>query len=290
MLARLLKDLLREGPKGAAQPAATPGGAGVVGAPDSPIEVIKRRIRAAADAPIDKHMRIAFAGMRVGDRDLVPFVNACLAESNSGMIRYKALHRPLASAFLAQYYLYALGLEGARVECGVFHGASAITLCRAAQTRLPGYAGEGLHLVDSFEGLAEPTEHDRFEGQLARHDESVGKGAYSAPVDVVRKAMAAFPAATLHKGWIPDVFSQLPRGRWAFVHLDVDHYAPTYAGLAYFYPLLVDGGVIICDDYGAPTFPGAHRAWDAYCEENAIPFVVLDTGQSVILKPGGPPV
>ena len=44
------------------------------------------------------------------------------------------------------------------------------------------------------------------------------------------------------------------------------------------------GGVIVCDDYGALLFPGARRAWDQYCEQNGLHFVVLDTGQSVILK------
>jgi hypothetical protein len=42
--------------------------------------------------------------------------------------------------------------------------------------------------------------------------------------------------------------------------------------------------VIVCDDYGAPFFPGASRAWDRYCGEHDVPFVVLPTGQSVILK------
>ena len=59
------------------------------------------------------------------------------------------------------------------------------------------------------------------------------------------------------------------------------------ACLDYFYPRLSAGGVILCDDYGAPLFPGAARAWDAFCEENDVPFVVLDTGQSVILKVRG---
>ena len=75
-----------------------------------------------------------------------------------------------------------------------------------------------------------------------------------------------------------------PPPRGCFVHLDVDLYAPTLASLEYFVPRLVDGGVIICDDYGAPLFPGAHRAWDRFCARHDLPFVVLDTGQSVILK------
>jgi hypothetical protein len=68
------------------------------------------------------------------------------------------------------------------------------------------------------------------------------------------------------------------------VHLDVDLYEPTLACLEYFYSRLAAGGVIICDDYGAPLFPGARRAWDEFCARHDVPFIVLDTGQSVILK------
>ena len=42
--------------------------------------------------------------------------------------------------------------------------------------------------------------------------------------------------------------------------------------------------MIVCDDYVAPLFPGAQRAWDRFCKQENLPFVVLDTGQSVILK------
>ena len=64
----------------------------------------------------------------------------------------------------------------------------------------------------------------------------------------------------------------------------MDLHQPTLDSLAYFYPRLVRGGIIVCDDYGSKLFPGAHIAWDTYCRERDIPFVVLETGQSVILK------
>lgn len=273
MLLRMLKSLTRGAPDSGAQPR-----------PDNPHETRKRLARAYASAPVEKHLHIAYGGMKVGDRDLLDFVQSCLDESDTSVILAKVLHRPLASFFLAQYYLYALDIDGARAECGVFNGASAIVACRAACTRIPSYTGAGLHLIDSFEGLAEPMEADRFEGQRPVDAPSYGKGAYRAPIEDARNALAAFPGVVFHKGWIPAVFGELPTGKWAFVHLDVDHYAPTYASLEYFYPKLAPGGVVICDDYGSPTFPGAQRAWHAYCDEHAVPYIVHDTGQAVILK------
>ena len=93
-----------------------------------------------------------------------------------------------------------------------------------------------------------------------------------------------FPGVRFHRGFIPQVLSQLPDTRWAFAHIDVDLHEPTLASLEYFYPRMVKGGVIVCDDYGSKLFPGARKAWESYCGENAIAFVTLETGQSVLLN------
>ena len=272
MLLRMLKSLARGGPDAAPRTAG-----------ESPHTTTERLARAYAGAPIQTHLAIAYGGIRIGDHDLLAFVQRCLVESDTSVVRHKVLHRPLASLFLARYFLYALGVEGARAECGVFSGTSALVACRAAQTRIPSFTGADFHLIDSFEGLAEPTHADRFEG-FAPDAQTYGKGAYASPIEEARKALADFPGVAFHKGWIPAVFDELPACKWSFVHLDVDQYAPTRAGLEYFHPRLAAGGVIVCDDYGSPTFPGARRAWHAYCEEHDVPFVVHDTGQAVILK------
>ena len=244
------------------------------------------RGRAHGAAPLQRHLEITLGELRVGDEGLSAFSDACLADSGSSIPPLKALHRPLASYFLSRYFTHALTLDGACVECGVFRGTTALFLCRAARARNPRYAGERLHLVDSFKGLSAPVSEDRVDRLDAR--DAAGQdgiaGTLSAPVEAARKALRDFPAAAIHEGWIPEVFAQLPETRWAFVHIDVDLYEPTGHCLEYFYPRLLSGGVIVCDDYGSPLFPGAQRAWNRFCERNNVPFVVLDTGQSVILK------
>jgi hypothetical protein len=251
--------------------------------------VRQQRIKHAHQrAPLDAHLDILYRELRVGGRGLNELTAQCTGQSGTEVLPLKALQRPLAFYFLARYYLHALSIAGARAECGVFQGASALVLCRAAQAVDPAHAGAGLHLVDSFAGLSAPGETDRFslpgpEGQQPSR-ESLPEGTLSATLEEVRQALRDFPQVALHRGWIPQVFAQLPESRWSFVHIDVDLHDPTYACLDYFYPRLAAGGVIVCDDYGSAVFPGAHRAWDRYCDERALPFVVLGTGQSVILK------
>jgi len=251
----------------------------------SPLATFEKLHAAHSGAPRELHLQILFGDLRIGDTALVDLVERCMRESFCNTPVLKWFHRPLASYFLARYFLHAMPIDGERAECGVFQGTSALILCRTARTREPAYAGERLHLFDSFAGLSAPGANDVLhEPGSDTGPPPVPAGTFAASIELVRESLREFPRTELHQGWVPEVFAGMPERRWSFVHLDLDLYAPTYGSLEYFYPRLAPGGVLICDDYGAPMFPGAHRAWDRYCEENGIPYIALDTGQSVIVK------
>lgn len=257
--------------------------------PDFPAERLRTIRKAHAKAPREQHLNILFDDMRIGAQPISQLAERCVRDSGAQSPPLKAFHRPLASYFLARYFLYSLALDGARAECGVFSGASALLMCRSASTHVAEYDGAGLHLIDSFAGISPPQEEDLI---AVRADDGRGVvmkpgfdgGAFASPLELVKHTLREFPAVAIHPGWIPEVFAELPETRWCFVHLDVDLYEPTLACLDYFYSRLLVGGLIICDDYGAPLFPGARRAWDEFCARYDLPFIVLDTGQSVILK------
>jgi hypothetical protein len=249
-----------------------------------------RRLAAAhAGVPIDLHRRIQFDGIAVAGLEFRRLVDDCLRDSSTVLGELKAFHRYQAALILARYFAHTLDVPGERVECGVFSGFGSLLMCRLMRARQPGFDGTGFHLVDSFEGLSSPAAEDALELREKPGRGTVAvlgfdKGAFAAPIEYARAAMREFPGARIHKGWIPEVLAALPDAPFAFVHVDVDLYEPTRACLEHFYPRLPDGGVIVCDDYGAPRFPGAARAWDEYCDRRGIPYVVLDTGQSIILR------
>ena len=58
--------------------------------------------------------------------------------------------------------------------------------------------------------------------------------------------------------------------KFSFVHIDVDLYQPTLDCLEFFFPKLVSGGIIVCDDYNSSQFPGAKNAWDYYFKDKKI--------------------
>lgn len=249
--------------------------------------VQQERIKAAhSGAPLERHSEILFGDLRVAGVPVRELVQGSLASSDAQVPPLKALHRPLATYFLARYFLHALRIDGALAECGVFRGTSALALCRAAKAADRRFDGARLHLVDSFEGLSAASPSDSFlvPGRRGVQSATAPGNLFEPSYDAAVQALREFPGVRFHRGWIPAVLAELPEQRWSFVHVDVDLYEPTYGTLEYFYPRLAPGGVIVCDDYGSVWFPGAARAWNRFCDEQQLAFVVLDTGQSVLMK------
>lgn len=283
LIISLLKSLLRGAPKGR-------GDAQAQLAAMHPLAARQRLKSVHAAAPLDAHLDILFANLRFAAGPALALVDRAIKESNTLIPPLKAVHRRASALNLAQYFLHARALGGQAAECGVFTGCSALTCCLAARAVDPSYDGTGFHLIDSFAGLSEPGEDDQIavvpELGVGFVPPEIPPGNYAAPLQYAQHSMKPFPGVAIHEGWIPAVFAELPDTGWAYVHVDVDLYAPTLASLEYFFPRLVPRGVLICDDYGAPTFPGARRAWDAYCDRQGLPFVVLPTGQAVLMKAG----
>ena len=278
MLRRLLSDLRREPEPARAE----------AGPPPDPREIYPE-IDAHARAPMALHAEILFRDARVGERRFEDIMAQAIDATGLQVPPLKAIRRREATLNLIRYFRHARTLPGLWAECGVFAGTTSLALCLAARAEQPGFDGGGMHLVDSFEGLSELGEADlraerAADGSTTMVQPPRNRTNFAAPLELVRDAMAGFPGASLHKGWIPQVLAELPEASWSFVHVDVDLYRPTLDCLEYFFPRLVPGGVIVCDDYGSPAFPGARRAWIEFCGDS-LGYVALPTGQSVLVKP-----
>lgn len=161
-------------------------------------------------------------------------------------------------------------IDGDTVECGAYEGASSFLMCR----RIEG-SGRRHHVFDSFEGLSAPRAEDG--GHWAEGDLSCGE-------EAVREKLREFACVVYHKGWIPSQFGEVSDCRFAFVHIDVDLYQPTLESLSFFYDRLTRGGVILCDDYGFVTCPGAKLAMDDFFKDKPEEIVGLSTGQGLVIK------
>lgn len=183
----------------------------------------------------------------------------------------KNFHSADRKFFLNSLLSIVENLEGDTAECGVFEGASSWLICdKFKQSHKVHY------IFDSFEGLSNPSIVD---------GEYWQQGALNAPEEIVLKNLSMYQdKIKLCKGWIPDKFYEVSDKTFCFVHIDVDLYQPTLDSISYFYPRLVKGGIILCDDYGFSTCPGAKKAFDEYMEHNPENIVHVPTGQGFIIK------
>ena len=135
------------------------------------------------------------------------------------------------------------------IECGVYQGGTASRLVEIIPSDRPFY------LLDSFEGLPE----------VCAKDNHHKKGDFSnVDIAAITKYFLKYPNITIIKGWIPFTFQPLLRQEFAFCHLDLDLYEGYMATLKFIYPRLQKGGVIVFDDYSAPTCKGAKTAVDEF--------------------------
>lgn len=152
-------------------------------------------------------------------------------------------------------------------ECGCWTGHSSYIICKILREH--GFQGE-FHIFDSFEGgLSEKGPKDRNERYVqSPEDIQREKMIFASTEEQVRQTLAGFDFVKLYKGWIPSRFPEVQDRSFVFVHLDVDLYQPTLDSLEFFYPRLIEGGIIVVDDYGYTQFPGASRAVDEFLREN----------------------
>ena len=164
-------------------------------------------------------------------------------------------------------------VPGDTAECGAFEGAGSYLMCEANKHNKRFERNH--HIFDSFVGMSNP---DGVDGGFWK------QGDMARDQDVVGRNLAEFTNVVLHKGWIPERFPDVADRRFAFVHIDVDLYTPTRDSLSFFYERMNDGGIIVCDDYGFSTCPGATRAVHECLADRPEKMIALASGGGFLIK------
>lgn len=177
------------------------------------------------------------------------------------------------------FFLYSTaqairGIPGDTADVGVRYGSSSFYM-------LKGFAdpARAHHIFDSFEGLSAPTVNDRNNG----HKSHWKKGDIAVEENVTKQCLSSFTNCHYYKGWVPTRFPDVADKKFAFLHVDVDLYQPTRDTLEFFYGRMNPGGVMVCDDYGLSTCPGARKAVNEFFAGKEVVFH-LPSGQSLVIK------
>jgi hypothetical protein len=156
-------------------------------------------------------------------------------------------------------------IPGAIAEVGVYQGGSAKLICETKGKR-------PLYLFDTFEGLKD----------VRPIDTLFTEGAFAADERTVRAYLRKYPNVHIRKGYFPASAGPATTKRFSFVHLDVDVYESTRASLAFFYPRMSRGGIILSHDYANAA--GVRKAFDEFFRRKPETVLELSGTQCLVVK------
>jgi O-methyltransferase len=171
------------------------------------------------------------------------------------------------------FMLYQLARQVAQIpgdiaEVGVYKGGTAKLL---AQT-LP---EKQIHLFDTFQGMppADATIDLHRQGDFA-----------DTSLPAVQSHLSDCSNVRFYQGLFPSTAGPIARLKFSLVHVDADIYDSVKACCQFFYERLERNGVMVFDDYGFPTCPGARKAVDEFFSDKPdVPFY-LPSGQCIVVR------
>jgi len=168
---------------------------------------------------------------------------------------------------LYQFAKNSINLNGDTAELGVYKGGTAKLISQVL-------AHKTLHLFDTFCGM--PSIETLIDIHKAGdfNDTSL-----SHVKNLLMNCNVKF-----YPGIFPETTKDLENFRYCFVHIDADLYKPHLDALKYFWPRMVRNGIIIFDDYGAYSCPGAKKAVDEFFRNERNKIIWLTTGQAFVQK------
>lgn len=189
------------------------------------------------------------------------------------------LHIALWAARLAAASVPA----GDFVECGVNAG-----LMSSAIMHDLGFAAlpRRFFLVDTFSGpvLEQFSAEERRSGWVEMVERMRASGSYVTDLARVRANFAEWPNAVVAPGAVPDILPAVTATQIAFLHLDLNCAAPEAAALAYFWPLMPPGAVVLMDDYAHHGVEAQKKCIDQWASGTRASVLSLPTGQGLIVR------
>ncbi|HUI10183.1 MAG TPA: TylF/MycF/NovP-related O-methyltransferase [Bacteroidota bacterium] len=173
------------------------------------------------------------------------------------------------------YMLYQCALQAARLgadaaEVGVYRGGTA----RLIASALRGSPAR-VHLFDTFEGMpaTDPSKDEHRQGDFS-----------DTSLESVQRNLAGLDNVAFYPGFFPATAPPVESMQFALAHIDVDIYRSVLDCCGFFYPRMVPGGMMVFDDYGFDTCPGAKQGVDEFFSGTPERPMYLPSGQCLVVK------
>jgi len=138
-----------------------------------------------------------------------------------------------------------LAVRGDFAELGVYRGDTFLKMIPFALM-----ADKTVHAVDSFCGMAAPTVLDA--GPTGKQQYPEGRYDVGGSSGLCRR-ISEYANARIWEGFVPGILdviaSARPRLKFAFVHVDLDHYLPTLAAMQWCWQRMSTGGILMSHDW-----------------------------------------
>jgi len=159
-------------------------------------------------------------------------------------------------------------LPGDLAECGVFRGATLIPAALDITRTAPDKQIVGF---DSFAGFDSAIKADLAMGGDTDDQKREGGFNQTSRAFVASRTEALGLGRNVHlmQGYFEQTLPAAPERRYCFVHLDCDIYASYRQCLAYFFPRMTPGGILLLDEYNDPPWPGCNKAVDEFLAERS---------------------
>ena len=185
------------------------------------------------------------------------------------------------------HYINKNMINGDIVECGIWRGGN-LFLAKKIQDTYYKNIKRKFYGYDTFEGMPEPTIYDGLKSikiyqELKSRNKSWTKASLEDVINSTKKLFSSHNDFNFVKGKVEITLNNqnnLPKNI-SLLRLDTDFYESTKIELEILYPLLVDKGVLIIDDY---EFPGCRKAVDEYFEDKKVLITSIDKSCRIILK------
>lgn len=162
----------------------------------------------------------------------------------------------------------ALRLDGDFVECACYRGTSARIVC---DTLNFSEVDKSYYLYDLFD-------HDSSmpHGKLPQHSADL----YAK----VKQRFSDLENVFVTQGKVPDILEKVSPEKISFLHIDLNSVEAEIGALEVLFDRMVDGAVLILDDYGWLAYREQKVAEDAWLAKRGYSVLELPTGQGMVIK------
>jgi len=169
---------------------------------------------------------------------------------------------------LYQLAKYADAKEGEIAEVGVYKGGTGKLIAKTCPKK-------PIHLFDTFSGMPATDETKDKHRKDDFNDTSLKS---------VKKYLGDCENIRFYQGFFPDTSGPVANTKFCFAHIDVDIYQSVKDSLEFFYHRMVQGGIMVFDDYGWKTCPGVKKAISEFLLDKVETPIMTTRYQCMLIK------